>query len=551
MTKPRDIAKRLRDTREQKGSQADQMQEQLAITDAVIDEYDEIIVKLDGKIPPLIQPINAAITQVENAYKARVAHGCRSDLVWEKQVNDWQDNNGSNYESWKVVKSSDQRRTIGYYGAKYWRYPKNREYGSDVVTNIVSASVGILSVTTGGTSPMAIFDVLGPQLTGFNTDGGTSGYDASIKVGDYITDALEDPYVYTTGNLPTVVGLGTTSWPGGRFALSGFCTSSDNKIYGDKNVGIFTHSNIGDYVYDKDTTGIDTGSTGGVLPNGARITGFGTAVGIKTVVDANGITTGVSVTYDFMTLNKTVTASIAATTGYTFNVGIVSTYCALFLSTTTSVGAAYSSFLVVRGPDNSDLVFDATKNPIDPVEIGILKSNQIGRGHKLVLINNKDPNVVAQWHEVQQDPEPAVGAHYAEYWVGDLNWPTYIQNAGSGGQEVYVSEGTTVSFASTSGSIGYKQVPPAGSVPGDCGTYDTAISTAESTMNELINTEVPKINHYIGGASALREIRNDDETQAWSMLQGIGYINEDRKNLALRADQVDDFDWPGVGIDNS
>ena len=34
------------------------------------------------------------------------------------------------------------------------------------------------------------------------------------------------------------------------------------------------------------------------------------------------------------------------------------------------------------------------------------------------------------------------------------------------------------------------------------------------------------------------------------MLQGIGYINEDRKNLKIRADQIDDFDWKGVGVDN-
>ena len=275
-------------------------------------------------------------------------------------------------------------------------------------------------------------------------------------------------------------------------------------------------------------------------------------MGIKTVVDANGITTGVSVTYDFMTLNKTVTASIAATTGYTFNIGIVSTYTALFLSTTTSVGAAFSSFLAVRGPDNEDLEFDATKNPIDPVEIGMLNEQKVGRGHKLTLINNKDPDIVAQWHEVQQDPEPAVGAGYAEYWVGALSWPIYTRNTGGGGSgtEVYCAEGTQISYASTAGSIGYKTVPPAGSVPGDCGDYDQAIIDAESQMNNRIASDIPKINHYIAGASALREIRNEDETQAWSMLQGIGYINEDRKNLQLRADQIDDFDWKGVGVDN-
>ena len=103
----------------------------------------------------------------------------------------------------------------------------------------------------------------------------------------------------------------------------------------------------------------------------------------------------------------------------------------------------------------------------------------------------------------------------------------------------------------TAGSIGYKTVPPAGSVPGDCGDYDQAIVDAEAQMNSRIASDIPKVQHYIAGAAALREIRNDDETQAWSMLQGIGYINEDRKNLKLRADQLDDFDWAGVGVDNT
>ena len=545
MTKPRDITKRLRESREQKKDQVDQMQEQLTIIDAVVDEYDELILKMDGKIPPLIKPINVDITNIEIAYKNRISHGCRSDLTWQ-QNSLWDDDDGSSYQSWTVVKDPSTRVTIGYYGGKYWRYPKNMEYGSNVVTDITSASVGILSVTSGGECPMAIFDTRGPQFTGFNTDGQPSGYNAVIKVGDYVTDALENPSIYTTGNLPTVVGLGTTSWPGMRYALSGFCTSSDNKIYGDKNVGIFTHANIGDFVYDTDTTGITSFSTGGVLPNGARITGFGTAVGIKTVVSAGGTSIGVPVVYDYMTLNKTVTASIAATTGYTFNVGIVSTYNALFLSTTTSIGAALSSFLVVRGPDNSDLVFDSTKNPIDPVEIGMLNEYKVGRGHKLELINNKDPDIVAQWHEVQQDPEPLVGAGFAEYWVGDLNWPIFDDD----GTESYVYEGQTISFASTAGNIGYKQVPPSGSIPGDCGDFDQAIVEAEAKLSTRLATDLPKIRHYINGASSLREIRNDDETQAWSMLQGIGYINEDRKNLKIRADQIDDFDWKGVGVDN-
>ena len=118
-----------------------------------------------------------------------------------------------------------------------------------------------------------------------------------------------------------------------------------------------------------------------------------------------------------------------------------------------------SSFLIVRGPDNKDLQFESTKNPIDPVEIGIVKGKKTGKGHKVELINNGDPDVVAEWREVQQEPEPSVGAGFVEYWVGAQSWLTYRisqrGNVGGGstaytytlGLAQYVPEGFTVQTA--------------------------------------------------------------------------------------------------------
>ena len=68
-----------------------------------------------------------------------------------------------------------------------------------------------------------------------------------------------------------------------------------------------------------------------------------------------------------------------------------------------------SSFLVVRPGNTDDLVFESTKNPIDPIEIGIAQNVNIGKGHKLDLINNGDPNITAQWREVRQEPGSKVG----------------------------------------------------------------------------------------------------------------------------------------------
>ena len=82
-----------------------------------------------------------------------------------------------------------------------------------------------------------------------------------------------------------------------------------------------------------------------------------------------------------------------------------------------------SSFLVVRPGNTDDLVFESTKNPIDPIEIGIAQNVNIGKGHKLDLINNGDPNITAQWREVRQEPESQkLVTTEAEYYVGTFNW---------------------------------------------------------------------------------------------------------------------------------
>ena len=79
---PFDIAQRLRDDRDQQAQSAASVNESLAIVDAIIDEYDELIIKLDTKIQPLMPPINEKIKAVQTAYLNRVSHGCRSDMKW-------------------------------------------------------------------------------------------------------------------------------------------------------------------------------------------------------------------------------------------------------------------------------------------------------------------------------------------------------------------------------------------------------------------------------------------------------------------------------------
>ena len=79
---PEKVAKSLRDDFDSMDNQVQQLLEQLTIVDARIDEYDKLINKVDKKMPPLIDEMNNALDDVADAYKARVAAGCKNDLAW-------------------------------------------------------------------------------------------------------------------------------------------------------------------------------------------------------------------------------------------------------------------------------------------------------------------------------------------------------------------------------------------------------------------------------------------------------------------------------------
>ena len=536
---PKLIAKRLRDSRKQVTDETVVLNEQLALVDVIIDEYDDLIIKLDNKIQPLLPPINYQIDQVQKAYLDRISHGCRSDLTWqlkeEKEMNIY-NNPNQEVKIYEVVKDPSTFRFLGYYGPKYYKFPKNREYGSNVVETIDDADANVNSKI------LHIFDEDAETLTGF-----TTGRLSGIKTGDFITDSLSNPYIFQAGAGTSITGFGLTDYAKYNYAVSGFCTSGDNKIYGDQRIGFITDFSIGDEVY-----GAPDRSGAGIIPSGTTITGFGTAVGIVTFVNNAGITTGVEVTLDFATLSNSITNNISKDIGTSFYVGVVSSYYYADLSAAPNATGISSSFIIIRPGDVSNIEFESTKNPIDPVEIGIARGANIGKGHRLELINNGDPDITAQWREIIEDPEPAVGAGRVEYYIGTTQWPTISIRDSDGdvftthatlGQRVIVGVGATIGAG-----IGYTGNPPGGNIPSDCGTYDTAIIDAETELQNLIIASTPKINHYINGADSLRQLRDEDETKAWGYLQAIGFNNAKAKRQLSQAETIEDFNWPDVGI---
>ena len=536
---PNLIAKRLREQRKQVKDETVVLNEQLALVDVIIDEYDDLIIKLDNKIQPLLPPINYQIDQVQKAYLDRISHGCRSDLTWqlkeEKEMNIY-NNPNQEVKIYEVVKDPSTFRFLGYYGPKYYKYPKNREYGSNVVETINDADANV------GSKILPIFDADAETLTGF-----TTGRLSGIKTGDFITDSLSYPYIFQAGAGTSITGFGLTDYAKYNYAVSGFCTSGDNKIYGDQRIGFITDFSIGDEVY-----GAPDRSGAGIVPTGTTITGFGTAVGIVTFVNDAGITTGVEVTLDFATLSNAITNNVSKDIGTSFYVGVVSSYYYADLSAAPNATGISSSFIIIRPGDLTDIEFESTKNPIDPVEIGIARGANIGKGHRLELINNGDPDITAQWREIIEDPEPAVGAGRVEYYIGTTQWPTISRRDSDGdvftthatlGQRVIVGVGATIGAG-----IGYTGNPPGGNIPSDCGTYDTAIIDAETELQNLIIASTPKINHYINGADSLRQLRDDDETKAWGYLQAIGFNNAKASRQLSQAETIEDFNWPDVGI---
>ena len=545
---PQAIAKRLRENRETTKKESTALTEQLAIIDAIIDEYDEVINKIDNKIQPLLPPINQKITAVQQAYLNRISHGCRSDLVWQ-QVDSGTMNiyNNPNQEVkvFEVTKDPSTFRFLGYYGAKFYKFPKNRDYGSNVVEIINTADANL------GSTALVIKDENAAELVGLttfiNTSGETvtvAGANAGIKTGDFITDDLDSPTIFLAGAGTSVTGVGITQYAAYNYPVSGFCTTSDNKIYADQKIGIITNFNIGDEVY-----GDSSKSGAGIVATGTTITGFGTAVGIVSFVNNSGITTGVDVVLDFITLSNPVISSVGSTVGHTFYVGMVSSYYFANLSAEPAAPGINSSFIVIR-QNAEDIVFDSSKNPIDPVEIGIAQGANIGRGHKLELINNGDPNIVANWHEVRDDPEPAVGAGRVEYYIGTTSWPTIsVRNADGDvttthatlGQRVIVGVGATIGAG-----VGYTGTPPSGAIPSDCGDYDSAIQIAEDEMNNIIGKNTPIINHYIAGADSMRQVRDEDETTAWGLMQGLGFNSNKAARQLGQAELIEDFDWKDI-----
>jgi hypothetical protein len=510
--------------------------------DVKIDRFDALIQNIDKEIIPLIDEINVAISSVKTAYDARITAGCKSDLYWEQIGIQYYGYGGFYYYNilYQCKKNPNVRTDYGYYGAKYYRKPQNQDYGANIVKEFLG------TISTGSTS-LAII-----------SSDGTS----NLQVGDTITDNVDNPTVFSSANLPSIVGFGTTAIVGTSTQFGG-TISYGSTIIAHTGIGTTGNINVGDTI-----------TLSNVLAPNTKVAGIGTTTATQTVWNPNyggaGVGSMISTSVSVPSLIVSV-ASIGSTTDGTFTVGILSTFPSVILSGASIKEATNTNFTCIRTTQIDATTFDYSNNPVDPVTIGIIGNNTLGLGHKLVRVNNGSPVGPFQWKEVMTSsfadktdaqlndnerylratyPEPDCGASYARYYPGNTSWPVKnIFTYGIGGYPAistsfsYAQEGDTVivGFGLTSPfGIGYVGVSSINPSAGVCNPLDTAITNAETSRDTIIARNTPKIDSLIASASALRSIRDKMEGQAFAVLQGRVYgdieVNKLKTELAaLRA----------------
>ena len=65
-------------------------------------------------------------------------------------------------------------------------------------------------------------------------------------------------------------------------------------------------------------------------------------------------------------------------------------------------------------------------------------------------------------------------------------------------------------------------------------------------MNSIIQQNTPIIRHYINGADSMRQVRDEDETTAWGLMQGLGFNSNKASRQLGQAQLIEDFDWDDI-----
>lgn len=559
MSKSEDILAELKEKLNLKIAQRKAIINQLSLLDVQIDGFDELIINMDKTSVGITDAINSSVTPVKDAYDARIAAECRTNLKWVV-TDEWtqyvQGGAGDGatlynvtFTTYKCKNNPDTYDYKPYYGLKYYKKPLNRDYGYTVSGEFVgnvSAGSSIIAITQ------------------------ESGRPTGINEGDRITDNVVSPSAFSASNLPKVVGFGTTS-----------IVSISTSLVG----GISTGSNAFAHFGSGSLTNVTAGMlliNPGILTDFTRITGFGVTNYVVQYFTGGGILTTGIITCTSVLLDKPALGYIEEAI---FNVGVVSTYPSIFISTTSNQSLTSNTFTAIRqnSLDAIDESFDYTANPNAPLTIGVINSSSLGFGHSIYLDNSGDPSTTKNWDPNKsyidptvnsrseceekkntewdgknkncvKKPEPAVGAGRAEYNIGTTQWPILSTPILSGDTVIgyattYAEQGDTVTVAdgySTTGvSIGYVSIGPSGVNPSGaaCNALNSNITSATNNMNSVISAKSGEASGLINASRGLRKERDEKELYAWSLLQSSSRLREEIASLKQSIKDIEAVDF--------
>lgn len=498
-----------------KEEQLKQVENILYLTKETLDGYNQMIINIDKEIPTLIDEINEKVRDLGAAYNRRIQQNYLSDLSWQltQEIVRTGRCSGINtdvrYQYWEVVKDPQTFQKGSYYGVKYYRRPKNKDYNSSFSREIQKGFVGI------GSQELIIFDVDG---------------DFGIKVGDYVTDDLDNPYVYNSNNLPKITDIEKVNYLGIVTSVVGSISASST-IFQHTGTGIITSVVLeNDYVVKTNTIGAET-----------KVVGFGTVDVSLNIIDGSGNFGINTVTVTTIILNN---PSIGSTSNGVFEFGRPVSYYSLTLDKPAVNGGITTNFFVI-GATNSENEeeINAAKSGDNPIQLAMLNTeDQLGYGHTLKLVNNGSELESSSWNEFS-GPEPNVGAGYTPYSTGKQEWPTITIS----GITSYAKLGEKITFhlcpTEVGVNTGISYVSPSAPSASIISSLNQDVTTAQNALNSIISTNVPKIEKLIETSKVPRELRDSKEGIAWGFDRAIAGIKADLAKLKRQLSVLEDTDY--------
>lgn len=476
----RDDSKRRLETYQ---SQKQILKDKLARLDVKIDRIDEVIKNIDRGIPLEIAKINNSINSVKQSYESRISSGCRSDLIWSPvalnvTTIDATTGTASTSNTYTVIKDPSQQITYPYSTAKYYRKPKNRDYGASFICTFTGTLASEFEIA----------------IVGLDT------YRSDIKIKDTIVDDIDDPKYYTIGFFPEIVGFGTTEIVAITTSFSGSVSSGSSIVV--VSVGNTGNINLGDDIL------LDN-----ILQIRTKVVGFTTGFTNLSIFDYN--------INNFISTGRIAPAliidkiSIGTTENANFSVGLYKTFSSIKTNIPPSKYFQNLDFDVIRY--TGDYTVRKKDNPIDPITIGELNSSTVGIGHLVKYDDSGDQSQKVKWRDASKEKEPDFGGGTAVYYEGVQSWPVI----GVPPLVSYVSEGTTVTVNAEGPQPGYTNVSPTNASESTCNSINAQITTRESQRGETISNSVPSINALIAKAQELRTTRDELEGIAFSYAREI------------------------------